>query len=584
MQRKLQTRTIPPFGAGFFRSASRFARIGDGAPGGKAQSLLVAHDALASHLGSDTFPGLEIDVPRSVVIGTDVFDAFMAENHLAEIAFSDASDAEIADAFQRAKLPAEVSADLQVLVDEARGPLAVRSSSLLEDALYRPFAGVYETKMTPNNQPNGASRRQRLIEAIRLIYAATYFRAAKSYIRATDHDPSVEKMAVLIQEVAGAARHGRFYPDVSGVCRSYNFYPSGRARPEEGVVNLALGLGKTIVDGAMTWIYSPARPKAPPPFASVEELLRQTQTEFWAVNLAPPAARDPQAETEYLVKSDLSAAEADGTLSLVASTYDALSDRLTPGLGARGPRAINFAPLLELERFPLNRMVGALLRACEDAVGSAVEIEFALTLPASDRPCPARAALLQVRPLVVCSEQVEISPEEMRRDDVLLASTRVMGNGTDRAIRDVVYVKPTSFESRHTREIEQELERVNAPLSAERRRYLLLGFGRWGSCDPWLGIPVHWGQISGAGAIVESTLPNMCVEPSQGSHFFHNISSFRVNYFCVNHRSRPPVDWEWLENQQAEAETQFVRHVRLPRPLLMKVDGRTGRGAIWRAA
>jgi len=584
IERSFQTREIPPFDRRFFEAQEPFTRIGTGDLGGKARSLVFIRDILAARLGGGAFKGINLDVPRATVLATDVFDAFMQSNGLREIAFSDASDARIADAFQKADLPDEVLGDLAALTEKACTPLAVRSSSLLEDALLHPFAGVYETKMTPNNQPDASVRFRKLVEAIKFVYAATYFRAAKSYIRATDEDPRREKMALVIQEVAGARHHDRFYPHVSGVCRSYNFYPSGRARPEEGVVNLALGLGKTIVDGGRTWSYSPARPKAPPPFASMEDLLRETQTAFWAVNMGRSSRHGPNAETEYLLKGDLAAAESDGTLQYVASTYDAASDRLSPGTGFCGPRAVNFAPLLELEHYPLNDVIQALRCACEQAMGTEVEIEFAVTFPTPQRPGPARLALLQVRPMMVSNERVEMTADETGRADLLLASDRVMGNGTDQAIRDVVYVKPQSFESRHTRAIAGELERLNAPLLACGRRYLLIGFGRWGSCDPWLGIPVHWGQICGARAIVEATLPNMCVQPSQGSHFFHNISSFQVSYFALNHHRRPAVDWAWLDAQEVAADTPFVRHVRLRHPLLMKVDGRTGRGAIWHAA
>jgi hypothetical protein len=566
---------VPRFDRSFFTSDERITRIGDGGLGGKAGGLLLGRDTLA-RLALSTTPQFEVAVPRMAVIATDTFDAFVERNALDAVVASGRTDDRLALAFQRAELPVEVLGDLRVLVEAAHTPLAVRSSSLLEDALHRPFAGVYETKMIPNNQPDADTRFRKLAEAIKLVYASTYFRAAQSYRRATGRDDQSEKMAVIIQEVVGRRHGDRFYPDISGVGRSYNFYPTGAARPEEGVVNLALGLGKTIVDGGRCWSYSPAHPSAPPPYGSTGELLDDSQTSFWAVNMGRPPEYDPIAETEYLLKASLSDAEQDDTLRYTASTYDAGSDRLSPGIGGRGPRALTFAPLLVLRQRPLNELLKALIEACERALEGPVEIEFALNLD-EER---AELGFLQVRPMVVSHERVEISERDLEAPGLLLASRRAMGNGRVDDIRDVVYVKPAGFEARLTPAIAAELEQMNTRLLDEERPYLLIGFGRWGSSDPWLGIPVRWGQISGARAIVEATLPEMDVEPSQGSHFFHNISSLGVSYLMVPHRAQPPIDWAWLDAQSSVAEADHVRHIRLAQPLLVKVDGRASRGAI----
>jgi hypothetical protein len=569
--------SVPRFDREFFTSEERVTRIGDGSLGGKASGLLRGREAVGRLEPSATAP-FTVQVPRMVVVATDVFDAFVGRNDLEGAVAAGRTDERLALAFQRAELPVEVLGDLRALVEAARTPLAVRSSSLLEDALERPFAGIYDTKMIPNNQPDADSRFRKLTEAIKLVYASTFFRAARAYRRATGADGATEKMAVIIQEVVGRRHGDRFYPHVSGVGRSYNYYPSGPARPEEGLMSLALGLGKTIVDGGRCWWYSPAHPKAPPPFGSVGQLLKESQTSFWAVNMGRPPEYDPIAETEYLLQAGLPEAEEDGTLRLVASTYDGRSDRLTPGIGAEGPRAVTFAPLLVLRQPPLNDVLRALLEACEATLGCAVEIEFALTLDA-DGP---EIGFLQVRPMVVSGEHVEISDEDLGVPDLLLASSRAMGNGRPAGIRDVVYVKPASFEARLTTAIAGELEDVNRQLVDEGRPYLLIGFGRWGSSDPWLGIPVSWGQVSGARVIVEATVPGMEVEPSQGSHFFHNISSLGVGYLMVPHRAKPPIDWPWLEARPAHAETEHLRHVRLPRALRVEIDGRASRGAVWR--
>lgn len=566
---------LSPFNREFFDPQRPISRMGGGSVGGKAQGLAFIHRFLASELNSSHFPQIAVNIPHLTVLCTDVFDAFMQRNGLYEIAYSDAPDERIAHAFQKGHLPAEVIGDLRRLIAQVRTPLAIRSSSMLEDAMYEPFAGIYGTKMIPNNQSDTDTRFRKLVEAIKFVYASTYFKAAKDYLQATGHRIEEEKMAVIIQEVVGR-RHGeRFYPEISGVARSFNYYPAGRARPEQGVVNLALGLGKTIVDGGISWVYSPAYPKVNPPYGSVGELLKQTQIEFWAVNMGKPPAYDPIRETEYLLKLHLEDAEEDNTLRYVASTLDAQSGRIAIGTGPPGARILTFAPLLVLNELPLNELIKSLLALCQNAAGAPVEIEFAITL----KP-PARFGFLQVRPMVVSQEEVEISAEEMRGANVLAASEKALGNGIYESIRDVVYVRPERFESRFTPRIVQELEQINKKLVAEKRPYLLIGFGRWGSSDPWLGIPVEWGQVAGAKAIVEAMLENMNVELSQGSHFFHNLSSFKVSYFSVPHSGGYPIRWEWLEQQESAAEMEFVRHVCLPSPLTVKVDGRSGRGVI----
>ncbi|HEX9834673.1 MAG TPA: hypothetical protein VGA66_16605, partial [Mycobacterium sp.] len=346
------------------------------------------------------------------------------------------------------------------------------------------------------------------------------------------------------------------------------------ARPEDGVVSLALGLGKTIVDGDVCWTYSPAQPRAVPPFGSIREWLTGTQTEFWAVNMGKPPVFDPIRETEYLIKSNLADAEFDDALRYLASTYDSRSDRIVIGTGVPGPRILTFAPLLVLNDIPVNDLIRQLLTIGEQALGAAVEIEFAMTFH------PTRFGFLQVRPMAVSHDVVEVRDEDLQGDDVLLASETVLGNGVIENIGDIVYVKPETFEARHTPQVAQELERINRDLIKLRRPYLLIGLGRWGSSDPWLGIPVNWGQISGAKVLVEATLPNMDKEISQGSHFFHNLASFQVSYFAVRHSGKYQIDWPWLAAQPPVAETQFVRQVKLSQPLRVKVDGRSGRGVV----
>ena len=577
---KAHVSELPVFDRRFWDGTFRCTQIGSGSLGGKATGLVFIKDLLADRINPAAFPGVEISVPTMAVIATNCFDQFVAQNRLADLSFTEMPDARIAHAFQKADLPMELLGDLRALTMQVKTPLAIRSSSLLEDALGRPFAGVYATKMIPNNQPDSDSRFRRLVEAIKFVYASTYFREARDY-RLSGAGTTDEKMAVIIQEVVGLRRGERFYPDISGVARSYNYYALDPARPEDGVVTLALGLGKTIVDGGVAWSFSPAFPQRPPPFASADEMLDGTQRDFWSVIMGKPPAYDPVSETEYLVRANLSEAEADGVLDLLVSTYNSDRDRVIPGTGSAGPRILNFAPMLVQERFPINHLVKDLLAAAETTLNSKVEIEFALALQAPlGEPPRARLGFLQVRSTVVSDEVVDVTPEELTDPRAIVASDLVIGNGTAHDIRDIVFVRPERFSPLVTPAIAQQLGRVNQQLQQEHRPFLLIGFGRWGSSHLSLGIPVDWSQISGARAIVEATLPEMNVELSQGSHFFHNLSSFRTSYFMVRHEARVGINWDWLNRQPVVQETELIRHVRPDVSLSVRVDGRSRRGFI----
>ncbi|KAA3610646.1 MAG: hypothetical protein DWQ05_21760 [Calditrichaeota bacterium] len=574
-------KNLSQFNRKFLNSDNRITFIGSGSIGGKATSLATMNAILSEEFNFTDFPTIEINIPTLTVIRTDVFDKFLTSNHLHEIALSDKSDERISHAFQKADLPFEILGDLRALVNEVHSPLAVRSSSLLEDALYEPFAGIYGTKMTPNNQHDSDTRFRKLVEAIKFVFASTFFRTAKDYFKATKHRIEDEKMAVIIQEVVGHRFNDRYYPHISGVARSYNFYPMSRAAPEDGVVNLALGLGKTIVDGGISWVYSPAYPNINPPYSTIGEMLKQTQTEFWSINMGKAPAYDPINETEYMRSENITAAEKDGTLRYIASTVDNSSGRLTMGTGVAGPRVLTFAPTLQLDDIPLNKLLKSLLSLCEKEINAPVEIEFAMTLKSAGSVTHKhRFGFLQVRPMVVSTEKVDLNPSELTQNGILAASVNTLGNGFIESITDVIYVIPDKFEAKHTPQIAAELEAINKTVVSENRKYLLIGFGRWGSSDPWLGIPVNWAQISGAQIIVEATLENMNVELSQGSHFFHNLTSFGVAYFSVPFTSPYKIDWNWLEEQKIQDETTFVRHIVLPSPLSIKIDGRNGRGII----
>ncbi|MCX6167776.1 MAG: hypothetical protein NTX65_00425 [Ignavibacteriales bacterium] len=561
-----------------FESDEHFTWIGEGSPGGKASGLAFANKILQQKIDHAEFPDIILNIPRMVVLRTQVFDWFMERNKLYEIAYSDKTDDQIILAFLQSDLPTEILGDLFRLIENIHLPLAVRSSSMLEDAKFDPFAGIFATKMIPNNLPSTDDRFKKLTEAIKFVFASTFFKASKDYFKISSHSIKEEKMAVIIQEVVGQRYNERFYPNFSGVARSFNFYPSGMAKPEQGVVNLALGLGKTIVDGGIVWSYSPAHPKSPAPFGDPTDIMKNTQTNFWAVNMSSFTEYDPTKEAEFMVQANLSEADYDDTLKYIASTYDISSQRIVMGTGNAGPRVLNFSQLLWMNEFRFNDLIKKLLIVCKDALSSPVEIEFAVTI--TNEPRKLRFGFLQVRPMVVSDETIELDENELYGEDILIASDRVMGNGIIENIFDVVYVKPEMFDKKDTTKIAAEIDSINRELVKSNNKYVLIGFGRWGSSDPWLGIPVEWGQIAGVKVIVESTLFGINVELSQGSHFFHNLTSFNVSYFSITYDSDFKIDWDWLNSQQIVHETNFVKHIKLIKPLTIKVDGRKSRGVI----
>jgi len=571
---------LPRFPRRFFGSGEPLSAIGTGEVGGKAAGLQTARAALEGFGEARRLGRLGVDVPTLTVIGTDVFDSFMQRNSLLEAELGELPDHRIALLFQRAELPPEVVGDLWALVAGVTRPLAVRSSSRLEDALAHPFAGVYETKLTPNDQSSAETRFRKLIEAVKFVYASTFFKAARAYRAALGSGAPDEKMAVVVQEVVGRRHGSRFYPDVSLVARSLGFYPIGPARPEDGVASLALGLGKTIVDGGRCWTYCPRYPRAVPPYATPAERFDAAQRSFWAVNMGEPVDWDPMAETEYLLECPLGVAADDGTLGAVASSYDPHSGRLTPGLGRGGSPVVDFAPLREFSDFPLHEAVDGLLRLFEERAGAPVEIELALTIERER----ARLGFLQVRPMGAGAEPEPIAERELGDPRAVVAATGAVGHGRYPDLRDVLFVKREGFERAKTREVAREIERLNAGLLAEGLGCVLIGFGRWGSADPWLGIPVAWGDVSSARVIVEAGLPDLEVEPSQGSHFFHNLLSFGVAYLSVTRRGGARIDWEWLAALPRHAESEHVVHARAPQPLEVRVDARSGRGLILRGA
>jgi CheY-like chemotaxis protein len=557
-----------------------FARIGGGSLGGKARGLAFVRYLLRHHRVKQRFPGVRVGVPSAVVLATDTFDRFLADNDLLDFALATQDDDELMRRFLAAPLPDDVTQDLLAFLDGVHWPLAVRSSSLLEDSQYQPFTGVYDTFMLANNQSSLEERLNHLSEAIRRVYASTFSRSAKAYLHATPYRLEEEKMAVILQRVVGAPHGDRYYPDFSGVARSHNFYPVPPLKPEDGVASVALGLGREVVEGGQFLSFCPRAPQHILHFSAVEDILDNSQRQFWALEMK---RRDP-ADGEQAMRETrfgLEVAERDGVLYAVGSTWSPENQAIYDGISRPGVRLVTFAPILKHEVFPLAELLSDLLDIGARGMNRAAEIEFAVRM-SSDPSKPHELGFLQMRPLVLSQEFQEIEVEDADPADLICESPRVMGNGRVDGIHDLVVVDFARFDRSQSREAAEHVARFNAHLVAEDRTYLLIGVGRWGSADPWLGIPVSWEQIAGARVIVETGFRDMRVTPSQGSHFFQNLTSFQIGYFTVDPEMGGFIDWDWIASCPAEAEAGAVRHLRFDRGIVMKMDGRSGRGIIYK--
>ncbi len=579
---------IGDFKADTFQPAdSLFLRIGAGSLGGKARGLAFMRHLLRKGRIRNRFAGVRIAVPPAVVLATDVFENFVVENNLMDFALHSNDDAEIRQRFLEAPLAASLQDDLRAFLREVRYPLAVRSSSLLEDSQYQPFTGVYETFMLGNQQENVAPRLGQLMEAIKRVYASTFSQHAKSYVRATPFRLEEERMAVILQQVVGNPHGHRFYPDFSGVARSRNFYPVDPMAPEDGIAAVALGMGRTVVNGGKCLTFCPRYPRHLVQFSAVEDILANAQSDFWALDLDYGPREGPAANL-HEVRFGLDAAETDGTLAAVGSTYSMDNHAVYDGLSRPGARIVSFAPILKHGVFPLAPILEQLLRLGEDALGQPVEIEFAVRLPAG-AGMPRHAGedadfgFLQVRPLVLSQMGGDLRMEDVQPASLICDSARVLGHGRIQDLQDVLVVDSHRFDRSRSQEVAEAVARFNAKLRDQNAPYLLIGVGRWGSNDPWLGIPVEWDEISGARVIVEAGFRDFRVTPSQGSHFFQNLVAFQVGYFTVNpDAGEGLVDWEWLAAQPAVEERDCVRHLHFSEPLLVVMNSKQSRGMIFK--
>ena len=560
-----------------FDRYSNFARIGDGSLGGKGRGIAFIDHIIKRHPDLNQLPGARVMIPKTVVLCTDVFDEFMERNGLYPIALSDASDEEVLRHFVAGKLPDRLKEDLMALLDVVQQPIAIRSSSLLEDSHYQPFAGIYSTYMIPYSEDRD-KRLRMLVSAIKGVYASVFYRASKDYMAATQNVIDQEKMAVILQEVVGSQYGDRFYPHISGVARSINYYPIGDERAEDGVVSLALGLGKYIVDGGLSLRVCPAHPDKVLQTSEMEMALRETQTRFYALdlkNLSPDIAVD---DSFNLLKLNVREADKDGSLSGLASTYDPYDQVIRDGIYEGGRKVITFCGVLQQGVFPLPQLLSLSIKYGQSEMRRPVEMELAVHLNA-DRT--GELYLLQIRPMVDNKMQLDEDICDIPDEDALIRSHNAIGHGVVTDIQDVVYVKTENYSSTNNPAIAEEIERINRTFLTEGRNYVLVGPGRWGSSDPWLGVPVKWPAISAAKVIVEAGLRDYRVDPSQGTHFFQNLTSFGVAYFTVNDFLGDGIYREELMNQMpAVCETQHVRHVRFPEPLVVKVDGMKKEGII----
>ena len=566
-----------------FDFGTDFYRIGSGSLGGKARGLAFVRRMLAQSGLRKRFPGAEICVPPTVVLGTDVFERFLDANDLRGFAIDCDDEEEIWRRFRAAPFPGETERDLLAFLEKAQFPLAVRSSSLLEDSQHLPFTGVYDTLMLRNNAWSLTDRLAQAVLAIKRVYASAFSRGAKAYLAATPYRLEEEKMAVLLQKIVGARHGDRFYPTISGVARSYDFYPRPPMTAGDGIAAVCLGMGRGVVEGGPCLRFCPRYPQHVAQLSSVEEALAGAQRSFWAIPMTGPAGDgDGLAMREELYGLD--AAEADGTLAAVGSTWSPDNEAIYDGLSRQGTRLVTFAPVLKHGLFPLPEILVALTEVGAQGMGGPVEIEFAVNLAVAPGR-PRELGVLQMRPLALAREAEAIELGELAPESAVCWSRRVLGHGRIEGIRDLVVVDFRRFERKRSRDAAAEIARLNRALLEQGAPYLLIGVGRWGSRDPWLGIPVTWDQVAGARVIVEAGLRDVRVEPSQGSHFFHNLTSFHVGYFTVNSAVAPAasegfVDWDWLDARPALSETAHVRHLRLENPLLVKMDGRRGEGVI----
>lgn len=558
-----------------------FSRIGEGSIGGKARGLAFIDAIIKKHKLIEKFDHTYISIPRTVVICTDIFDEFMEDNNLYNIALSNASDNEILEKFINARLPFRMHEDLIAFVSVISNPIAVRSSSLLEDSHYQPFAGIYSTYMLPKVDDERKMIEQ-LSFAIKCVYASVYFKGSKSYMAATKNVIDEEKMAIVLQEVCGHHNGEVFYPTISGVARSINFYPIAPEAPQDGIANIAYGLGKYIVDGGVTLRFSPKYPKKLIQLSSVKMALRDTQNYFYGLDTRFDSFKPSTDEKVNLIKIKIQDVKDDDSFKYVVSTFDMENNMLRDGFGHKGRKVVTFSNILNYKLFPLAEILQTLLSIGQMEMNNPIEIEFAINLNVT-KGKPVDFSVLQIRPIVDNRNKIQANINKVDKSETIIFSNSALGNGELKGIRDIIYVKPEIFNPATTPLIADRIEKLNTLFREENRNYVLIGPGRWGSSDPWLGIPVKWAQISCARVIIESGLSNFRIDPSQGTHFFQNLTSFQVGYFTINPFINDGFyDLEFLNETPAFFEDEFIRCVRFNSSINIQIDGVKNQGVIYK--
>jgi len=571
---------ISEISAGNYDPDADFVKVGKGSLGGKARGLAFMSTQLKENPElAKTFHKVDITVPKTFVISTQGFDSFISENSLKDLSTGQYDDKKITAACLEADFPDWLRHHLDAYLKHATYPLAVRSSSLLEDAQFQPFAGIYKTYMIPNNHPHHQQRLQQLILAIKLVYASTYFETSRAFAQSTSHRIEDEKMAVVIQRLTGSLQGDYYYPAISGVAQSYNFYPIGHLQPDDGIAHIALGLGKIVVEGGTTLRFSPTHPQYLPQLSTVDDILKNSQRSFYALKMSASPDELALKEDATLVKLDIDAVSTHPPIKYLCSTYVPEDHRIRDGAGGPGYRVLTFANILKYRSFPLAEIVSELLKIGRKGMGCPVEMEFAVDLPLDGGRRP-EFHLLQIRPMAVSQHQLEVEISEAEIGRAFCYSTMALGNGRSNDIRDIIYVNPQAFDPARTIEIAAEVGRFNHKFFKKNRKYLLIGPGRWGTADRWLGIPVKWKDISAVGAMVETSAQNLKADPSQGSHFFHNITSLGISYFTTSQNEADFIDWKWLQSLPAAKSTTYLKHIKLSKPLTIKIDGKKTRGII----
>ena len=573
---------ITDFSRRQFDLQSDFVRIGGGSLGGKGRGLAYVNALMSQYKLLDFFDDVKLRVPTSVILGTDVFDDFMEENNLMEFALGKHTDEEMLAEFLKAKLPNDIIADIDAMLEIIDYPIAVRSSSMLEDSHLETFAGVYETHMLPNSNPNKRVRRKQLTQAIKSIYASTYLSNAKAYHDAANNRLEEEKMAVIIQKAVGKKYGNKFYPNISGVALSFNYYSLENVAPEDGVVYIAMGFGKTIVEGMNCLRLSPSYPNNLPQFSTVPDMLANAQKEFFYLNV-DPEIESMEIHADGLTKMNTSDAEEDGTLYPICSTYSAENNRVYEGSAHDGVRIVTFAPILKSKTFPLTEIVRFLMQLGSQGLNCPVEIEFAVKLNKSKK-IPDEFYFLQIRPMIKEAQIDLVDLDSIPEERIIGKSAKTLGNFVRDNITDIIIVDPATFDRAQTVIIASEVGKFNDKLLEKDRPYLLIGPGRWGTTERWLGVPTSWSQISGASVIMEAAYGDFAPDPSFGTHFFQNLTSFQMGYFTVNEASRNGfINFDYIMSQNIVERSKYVCHIKLEKPLEILIDGRIGCGIIAKA-